>query len=233
MNRLTFFDIVKSDKDYLNELTSKDRDECLSELKRIWKNNRNDYEVFCDDGILLENDWDNSRTKIIFLLKETFKDFNIIKGKHGPNGNSKTFWRKMQMWTHITDKIYNGEEITHLEAIKIKEKPNSEVAYVNIKKNVTKSKEVYKTNSLDEDIRKYAISDAILLKKQIDLINPNVIICCGTYKYLKYILPLDENQKNKYNDIWIVDYRHLSNRKSYKSDNEDLIVKLKNIKNCG
>lgn len=231
MSKLTFNDIIKSDEDHIKELTSNERDKSLDKLLEIWKNTRNEYEVFCEDGILLENDWDNSRTKILFLLKETFRDFSIIKGKQGPNGNSKTFWRKMQMWTFIIDKIFNNEEVTHLEAIKIKEKPNTETAYVNIKKNVTKNKQAYKTNSNDEDIKKYAISDAILLKKQIDLINPNVIICCGTYKYLKHILPINANQQNKYNSIWVVDYRHLSNRKGYKFDNEDLILKLKNIKN--
>ena len=233
MKKLTFFDIVKTEEDYLNEINFDDRDKSLGELKNIWKNLRPEYELFCDDGILSESDWDKKRTKIIFLLKETFKDFKIIKGKYGPNGNSKTFWRKMQMWTYIADKIYNGEDVSNLEAIEVKEKPNYEIAYVNIKKDVMKNKGAYQTNSNDEDIKKYAKSDSNLLKTQIDLINPDIIICCGTYKFLKHILPLNQTNPLKYNNIWIIDHSHLSNRKGYESDNLELILKLKKIKNDG
>lgn len=233
MKKLTFFDIVKTEEDYLNEINFDDRDKSLGELKNIWKDLRPEYESFCDDGILSESDWDKKRTKVMFLLKETFKDFKTIKGKYGPDGNSKTFWRKMQMWTFIADKIYYGEDVKHLEAIKVKEKPNYEVAYVNIKKDVIKSKGAYKTNSDDEDIKKYAKSDSNLLKTQIDLINPNIIICCGTYKFLKHILPLNQTNPFKYNNIWIIDHSHLSNRKGYEIDNSELIFKLKKIKSDG
>lgn len=230
--KLTFFDILKTEDDYLNELNNGNRDVSLGLLKKIWQENRPDYKTFCDDGILIEDDWDNSRTKILFLLKETFKDFSVIKGKHGPKGNSNTFWRKMQMWTNITDKIYSGNEASHKDAKASKENPNKEIAYVNIKKNVTKDKQAYKTNSADDDIKKYAVSDAKLLKKQIDLINPDVIICCGTYKYIKHILPLNIENSHLYGKKWVVDFKHLSNRNPYQKDNEDLISKLENIKNC-
>jgi hypothetical protein len=59
-----------------------------------------------------------------------------------------------------------------------------------------------------------------------------VIICCGTFKYLKNILPSVKENRLKYNDVWIVNFRHLSNRKAYKTDNEELIQKLLEIKNC-
>ena len=232
-NKLTFFDIVKTEEDYLNEIDSNDRDSSLLKLQELWNSSRPEYKKFCEDGILVEEDWDNSKTKIMFLLKETFDDFSKIKGIHPiKSGNSKTFWKKMKMWTIITDSIYNGVEINHNQAIKEKDKKNSAIAYVNIKKNVTKTKEVNKTNSSDRDILNYAVSDSLFLKNQIDLISPNVIICCGTFKYLKNILPSVKENRLKYNDVWIVKFRHLSNRKAYKTDNEELIQKLLEIKNC-
>ena len=82
------------------------------------------------------------------------------------------------------------------------------------------------------DVYKRQVSDSLFLKKQIDLISPNVIICCGTFKYLKNILPSVKENRLKYNDVWIVNFRHLSNRKAYKTDNEELIQKLLEIKNC-
>ena len=224
---------MKTEVDYLNEIDFADRDISLGELKNIWKNLRPEYELFCDDGILSESDWDKKRTKVMFLLKETFKDFTTIKGKHGPDGNSKTFWRKMQMWTFIADKIYSGEDVNHLEAMKAKEKPNYEIAYVNIKKDVKKGKGAYQTNSNYEDIKKYAKSDANLLKTQIDLISPDIIICCGTYRFLHHILPINQTNPFKYKNIWIINHHHLSNRKAYQTDNSELILKLKKVKNDG
>lgn len=225
--KLTFFDIIKSEN--MKSITEmiQIRNNDLDNLFIEWKQQRKDYLTFCEDGILIDDHWDNSRTKILFLLKETFLDFPIIRGDgHGPDGNSKTFWRKMQMWTYLTDKIFHAEEIIYNEALKEKEKKNIKIAYVNIKKNVTKGKAAGKTNSNFEDIKSYAKNDAEFLKKQIDLINPDVIICSGTYDFIKFILPQEELLNNKYNSIWIVKAKHLSNRKSYLSNFTELKDKL-------
>ena len=230
--KLTFFDIIKTDvmETNKNEKTKSKRD--LESLEKEWMESR-DYALFCKDGILLEEEWDKSRTKILFLLKETFIHFFVIRGRaQGPHGNSKTFWRRMQMWTYLTDKIYNNEDYTFQDALKIKDKENSKIAYVNIKKNVTLMGQKGRTSSDYNDIAKYARQDSHFLRRQIELINPDVIICCGTYDFMKNIFTKEEFKNNKVNSIWVIKAKHLSFVQSYQRgffELEERLLKIRNI----
>lgn len=82
------------------------------------------------------------------------------------------------------------------------------IAVVNIKKSNGKS------SSKDDDIYYYTADDKELLIEQIKLINPTLIICGGTYNYLRCIftdLPRLEDASNGscvYNSIKIVAAQH-------------------------
>lgn len=198
-----------------------------------WESERPDYNKFCRDGILDESEWDKSNLKILFLLKETFEDYTIIEGPCGPGGNSHTFWRRMRMWTYIITEIYNDRIPTFEKAYSIKEEPNKDIAYVNIKKNAQKKKNNKESNSVDNDIRSYAIRDKEFLQRQIEIINPNVVLCCSTFKFCDIIFNnirrVSDNLYNS-NGIWIIDFGHPSQTYySYRENFDALIKILKNI----
>lgn len=195
-----------------------------------WESERPDYNKFCRDGILVESEWDKSHPKILFLLKETFEDFSIIEGnEYGPEGNSHTFWRRMRMWTYIITEVYNDRIPTFEKALSIKEEPNKDIAYVNIKKNAQKSKNKNEAKSVDSDIRSYAIRDKEFLQRQIDIINPSVVLCCSTFKFCDIIFNnirrVSDNLYNS-NGIWIIDFGHPSQTYFSYRENFDALSKI-------
>jgi hypothetical protein len=195
-----------------------------------WKKARK-YSVFCDDGILDSKKWQNS-SKIMFLLKETYKSWFEIRenGAQGPDGTSKTFWRRMRIWTYVIDEIINGNKPNFKKALEIKEEPNDSIAYVNIKKFAEKSEYNNEAYSSDGDILTYAISDKKFLLKQIELVSPKIIICSGTFKFCDEIFnnveKIDE-RLYKTNGMYLIDFYHLSNRNKYEKEFNELKTIMK------
>jgi hypothetical protein len=187
--------------------------DAFDKLYDEWTEARN-YPVFCDDGILDSKKWQNS-SKIMFLLKETYKDWVEIReyGPQGPDGTSNTFWRKMRMWTYIMDEVINGNEPNFTKAKEIKEEPNDSIAYVNIKKSAEKKEYNGEAPSSDADIFNYASSDKDFLLRQIALISPKIILCARTFKFCNKIFdtiePIGE-RLYKTDGIYLIDFYHPS-----------------------
>ena len=198
-----------------------------------WKIQRPDYINFCEDGILVQSKWKNSNPKILFLLKETYSHFIDISGPMGPYGTSKTFWRKMKIWTYIITELMNNREPIFEKIYEIKELPNDSIAYVNIKKNAEKTENNGEANSDYSDILSYAKKDKDFLKRQIDLINPDIILCCATIDFAKELYPDLSSISNKLFQAdrkLIISYSHPSNRNSYTQEFADLTTILKGCK---
>jgi hypothetical protein len=197
----------------------------FDKLFNEWNDARK-YPVFCDDGILDSEKWKES-SKIMFLLKETYNHWFEIResGAQGPQGTSPTFWRRMRIWTYIVDEMINGNVPNINEAKKIKEEPNDSIAYVNIKKLAEKSEYNNEADSSDADILNFAISDKYFLLKQIDLISPKIIICSGTFKFCDKIFDNIEKigeRLYKTNEMYLIDFYHLSNRNGYEKEFDEL-----------
>lgn len=186
-----------------------------------WKKERK-YEPFCRDGLLDVNKWVNS-SRIMFLLKETYGDFYEIHGNGacGPEGGSNRFWRNMRMYTYIIDEMVNGRKPEFNKALEIKEEPNTDIAYVNIKKLVGNNKK-----SDDNEIANFAKLDKEYLLRQIQLISPKIIVCTGTFGFCKWIFddikPISHNL-SKTNDILLLGYYHLSYVLSYEEEFDNII----------
>ncbi|MDN3594653.1 hypothetical protein [Zunongwangia endophytica] len=143
-----------------------------------------------DDGILVPEIFKKQEKKVLFLLKETFGDYNQIKGTQDIyNGKSSPFWTNFFNWTNAV----NNSGLSFLEKNRISEitKTIDNVAYINIKKlNENRKKSVY------NDIISYARKDKDLLEFQIESINPDIIFVSQTtldaykiiYGYDKLIL---------------------------------------------
>jgi hypothetical protein len=209
------------------------RTEELEKLTAQWKKERPNYIPFCEDGILDIEAWDAASTKIMFLLKETYNHFVTIKGPMGPQGTSSTFWRRMRMWTHIIETHFQGSVASFDEVKDIKEEPNVKIAYVNIKKFAEKLEYNNEANSSYSDIDKYASEDSDLLSKQISFIDPDVIVCCGTFGHTRHFLPNCEklaSQVFQSGRTYLLDFGHLSQRNAYKNNYDELVEILKAIK---
>lgn len=156
-------------------------------LIKEWRNARPEYEKFCSDGILVQDEYKKSNPKILILLKESYADFIDIEGPCGPDGGGKSFWRKIKIWTYVITEIWNKRKPQFENIWELKESPNNSIAYINLKKNTNRKDGDWKSD--DTDIEYYTIKDKEFLVRQIELINPEIIVCGGTIDFFKILYP--------------------------------------------
>jgi len=172
------------------------------------------YNEICKDGILIYEKYYATKPKIMFLLKEPADGFYIKrespKGSYGPYGNSGRFWRHMRMWTYIIRKYYHKKIPNYSKAESIKEEENISIAYVNI---VKENDNAYSDQHILEEYIKNKKHKKLLIN-QLRIIKPDVIICGGTFKYLKAIFGTKIIKQNfklyKFKKIKIIDFCHPS-----------------------
>ncbi len=129
------------------------------------------------DGIADEAKFNACSQRVLFILRDTNNyDGDMREGmKQGLGG----WFRTIATWA--TGIIRNFPEYEKFEDNQLKESLQS-VALINVKKVVGG----YPTNM--EQVNAFAYTDRILLRKQIEEINPTVIVGCGTYHILPWLL---------------------------------------------
>lgn len=171
-----------------------DRKKQHEKLLNDWKNARpeyNDKGVFTKDG---PSNWEvywNEKPRILFLLKEPWfgyrpDDWNYIYGQKGYN---------QIRWAYIIQRLLEQpgtpvELPSDTELHKLYNWDYSRIAEVEVKK-ANHEQAV----SSDSEIYAYATRDAEFLKSQIDLIDPQVILCCSTFWSYWKIFEEDFKQK--------------------------------------
>jgi len=200
----------------------------LSDLFVKWKKDRPNYEKFTHDGPLKPNIWEKQKPKILFLLKEAYNDFEPhplkaeeIKGKLMLN---------IAKWRALIQSLYNQPE---KEAILLENEEYKEIiddiAIVEVKKY-----DEGNTESADSVINTYAHNDRKFLKDELELINPHIVICGGTFESYKIVYDIqNENSKGfqsishacwKHNNRLVIRFYHPSPRSA-----NDLFEKLREI----
>lgn len=188
----------------------------------------NHSNVFITDGPIDETVWNDRTTgkHIMFLLKEAYGESdgwslnNWLKRK-GPSTN---LWYRVVEWTYGISKSslehiarYSPSDISF---DRVEGKPNewlSQVAIMNIKKSGGRSSSDY------GEIMVYTEADREELIKEIELIDPDIIVCGGTAENLNYLT--GNTLKRNYCDNWfyyttyfggrerlVIDYYHPANR---------------------
>lgn len=154
-----------------------------------WKEARPEYK-FIHDGIINEEAYCKSEPRILFLLKESNDDYIDIALENGvvdpANGNSTLFWRKINIIQYILEKTWAGKPVNETDIETCKNKLIKGIGYVNVKKNA-ENKSVSDTS----DLFFYAEKDADFLQKQIALLSPQIVVCCGTKTLYDTIYPTE------------------------------------------
>jgi hypothetical protein len=149
------------------------------ELLNKWIKRRPD-EKFIKDGIINISEWVKTQEKILFLLKEV----NLAPGSWSatrPIDIQRDFrktadqapWKEIGQWAYGV--LNRQNKPSYLDANDQVNRSHAcrSVAIVNLKKTGGGN------SSNPSTIRKYAIQDADLFREQVDLIDPNIIVCCG------------------------------------------------------
>ena len=149
-----------------------------NELFDLW--GKAGIDCFVRDGIFSENNYGSQ--KVLFILR----DAHIVKEKSlppydirdivkKPEGEGRT-WNNVARWTQVLlDKAsYSDVEDITPAVLSTQLK---RVAAINLKKEAGGNRA--------ERIKEFASKHRCFIKKQIELINPDVIIACGTFPNLK------------------------------------------------
>lgn len=174
----------------------------ISLTKDIFERWENKYinKSFVYDGIVDEKEWSKPELKICFLLKEAYtKDksnyfkWSLSKWLNEEKNSVINTWNTVALWTY---------GILHTTETEIPEYPNEKkfskedkhsflkkIAAINVKKIDGKEKSEW------YDLKEYAINDADLLREQIDIINPDVIVCGKTFDFLRIIYGASYDEK--------------------------------------
>lgn len=184
----------------------------------------NHNNVFIADGVINHEIWDDrSKGKhILFVLKEAYggeSDWSLADEVrvHAP---WSAIWNRIVEWTYgITNT--SVEKIAKYEPSKISfEKPNqwlNEIAVLNIKKSGGESQSHY------GEISAYADYDRTEILRQIEIINPDIIVCGATFGDINRIMgnPCKKGECDNwyyYSDAignrerLFIDYYHPANR---------------------
>lgn len=193
----------------------------LNRLFEQWKASNKEYKNnFAEDGIIEEARWENSKRKILFLLKETNEltsDLrNYIKA-NGPKGSN--LLHNVGRWAYglqRTNKLYFPY---CLEADNLENKLNALLssAIINLKKSAGEG-------SADmEEIKTCALRDKEFIRKEIGIIDPELIICGYTFYLDVFEEIFSEFNKNpldpdrflyKLKNYLIIDFWHPAGRSS-------------------
>jgi hypothetical protein len=128
----------------------------------------------------------NSKSKILFLVKEAFNEYE----PEIPTEDKKKFHLNMAKWKYLIEGFVSNCSVPEYPTNEVLNGRNIGIAIVEVKKFDDDS---HSSNS--NDILNYAKRDSKLLQEQIELINPNIILCGGTFG--AYEDGIYENEKDK------------------------------------
>lgn len=188
----------------------------LDNLFDLWEQRHLEakHKRFIRDGIVDEKWWmqNQSVPKVCFFLKEARTEqeegYNLVKDLC--ENEPWNLWKRVAVWTQAIHNAVTGECAYNERNIK----GNSydvvrKIAVVNVKKSDGLAE------STEEDLLQYVADDKDLLKKELEIINPDVIVCGYTFGMLKTVLgdELDyENTSDTMYGFWkdklIIDYYH-------------------------
>jgi hypothetical protein len=154
----------------------------INDLFERWKKSKGyTDDNFTVDGVAPQNwdKWNESKPKILFLLKENFTtDFEPQYGVElRENGGRDQFSWNVARWRYVIKELFDNPRA---DIIYDKFNPAlpvwvDDVALVEVKKLNEGA-----STSDNSDIKKYAKEDREFLQEQIEILNPDVIICCYT-----------------------------------------------------
>ena len=171
----------------------------LDELFTAWqeKHKFKRENKFIVDGIVNKERWDAASIKICFLLKECYFDSEEYeRDLHIPNQNvEKHHWNSYivnrgghyiyNLAKHLKDhtpwmmwcKVNQWMKRIYSILGEVEDNPIQSIAIVNIKKSEGRPQSNY------QDILNYAHDDQCLIRKELEIINPDLVICGNTYDF--------------------------------------------------
>ena len=197
--------------------------------EKVLKELQIEYEKEGIDLNVLESIWDgpshwdkyeNSIPRIVFLAKEAHSSFHPST----PRIVDDRFTKNIATWASLIIATLNINSNKKDALSKDLQDTYDRIAIVEIKKI-----DEGRTSSSDSNIKKFAWIGREFLKQQLEILEPNIIVCLGTLDSFDIINNYSEEEKKLYekkiysnkncncwisNNVMVIDFFHASNRKN-------------------
>jgi len=165
-----------------------------------WKAARPEYisigNTFTEDGVCNYDKWSIVKPRILFLLKENYDSgWDPVEGI---KAKANRFCINIALWRFVLRELYSdiSKELT-IQSFTYSDELIDDIAFVEVKK----VNENQKRSSYSQ-INEYAEKDKLFLQEQINLINPNIMVCCNTIdSYINIYNYLDNNDAVQYEEL--------------------------------
>jgi len=173
--------------------------------------------LFITDGAIDDKLWNDAKIKVLFLLKEAYDSKNTtgswdLSGLIRKRRASGRTFKPMGQWASGIQRLaLNGQLQEYIEGGEEVDNALLSSAIINIKKSGGKNKSSW------SNLFQYAKSDWDLIQKQIDSLNPDIIVCGNTWSLIKDNLTDKKkisDRVHKAGNHTYVNYWHPSNRAS-------------------
>ena len=200
------------------------------------------------DGVVNEENYKKANVKVLYILKEANGGKNKTwQDKGSKNGDLRNYLNKhanrWQTWNNVVRWQYGIENLNNDDSWKqvFRVKPNFRKEYLRHTAVINLKKLAGNQDSNMNEILKHANVNKELLKQQIALYQPNIVICGGTGNIVKEIglfEGLDKWEKSERgvfyytakNKTIIVSYKHPGAREAKNKMFFDIIKTIKEAK---
>lgn len=192
----------------------------MDQLLKDWRKREHHVDkLFVTDGIVDSKSWSQADIKVLFILKEAYDTeksegtwdlSNLIKKT---KASGRTF-KPLAQWTHGIQCVLKSHQIEEFkEDGEEVEKALMASAVINLKKSGGTK------NSTYDDLKGYVEKDWDLISRQIEIIQPDIVICGRTWslfsKFIKEKSRISDRVTNV-GGIPYVDFWHPANRAANK-----------------
>jgi hypothetical protein len=181
--------------------------QALNDLFQRWRNSYGEGAVgFAEDGIIDEEAWKASSRKVLFLMKET----NALTGDLRQAVSSRP-GRVTGYWAYGIQHFSPGRIPSFFDATKGYKEACVASSIVNLKKCTGTS------IANMEEVERVSHNDVNLIAEELKIIQPDVVVCCGTFGIAKNLWPEmrpigDDGRCFELGDAIWIDYYHPSAR---------------------
>lgn len=160
---------------------------------------------FISDGVVNAEAYEKSGLKICFFLKEAYtkeEDWSLTEWLN--TGAITKMWGRVAEWTYgirnvtITD-IPTKPQLTREQKAEL----IKSIAVVNVKKSNGNIQSDY------ADLLQYAVEDCNYLKREMDMLKPDVIVCGNNSSLLRLLYGAEVTDKNKVSMDGIIDAEYM------------------------
>lgn len=151
----------------------------LAQQKALFDEWKQDRKFFVTDGVVDENEYISAPKKLLFLLKEVNGGESWDLCEFICKGGRPQTWDNIARWVEglfNLDVEISWEELEGDKESRKQRRINmlKKICVVNVKKSPGVE------TSINKEIRDAGKQDAEFLRKQLDIYEPEIIICCGT-----------------------------------------------------